>query len=321
MDKPALYPWLQASWKNLLEQHKQGKLAHAYLLSGLPGLGKAGFARFVSSALLCLDLSEHGACGHCKTCHLLAADTLPDFYELLPEGKSQTIRIDQVRKLCAHLILTPQIASMKIAVIQVADSMNVASANSLLKTLEEPTADTLLILVTDFPNRLLPTIRSRCQQLHLNPPPHEEALQWLGAQQVDGAETLLSLTSGAPLAALRDSESGYLERRTAVFADFIGLIRGQANILAVSESWQKTYFPDCLYWLRSWVEDMIRLKMVDEPPLLENTDIVSDLKAGSKRLDLKALYARLSLVQTAIQQSSTTVNHQMLLDEVLYPWN
>jgi len=178
-----------------------------------------------------------------------------------------------------------------------------------------------LILVTDFPNRLLPTIRSRCQQLHLNPPPHEEALQWLGAQQVDGAETLLSLTSGAPLAALRDSESGYLERRTAVFADFIGLIRGQANILAVSESWQKTYFPDCLYWLRSWVEDMIRLKMVDEPPLLENTDIVSDLKAGSKRLDLKALYARLSLVQTAIQQSSTTVNHQMLLDEVLYPWN
>ncbi|MCU7810034.1 MAG: DNA polymerase III subunit delta', partial [Candidatus Thiodiazotropha sp. (ex Notomyrtea botanica)] len=219
MDK-AVYtrlPWQDEQWLRLQQARQQGRLPHALLFGGPRGVGKEAFALAFAQATLCPDSDDEGRpCGICRHCHLLHSGTHPDFQWVVPEeeSKSGEIKIDAIRKLTASAGLTAQSGGHKVVIIQPAHRMNTAAANSLLKTLEEPTRDTLIILLTDQPARLLPTIRSRCQQVHFQIPPNQDSLDWLGGKikHADG-ETLLSLASGAPLLALKLDDADLLAAR------------------------------------------------------------------------------------------------------------
>lgn len=144
-----------------------GTLAHAYLFSGDEGLGKRMTARALAAAVNCPERGPGGGCGTCPSCRKVAADSHPDVHLLVPDGAE--IKIDQVREVQSALSLCPFEGAKKVLIVDGAETMNDASANALLKTLEEPPGDTVIILVTPRPTGLLPTIRSRCQEVRFLP--------------------------------------------------------------------------------------------------------------------------------------------------------
>jgi DNA polymerase-3 subunit delta' len=199
----------------VLEQLKKAasrrRLSHAYLFLGPGGVGKKLFAQNLAQSLLCEKTSDEGleACGICANCKRMQAGTHPDYYQVdCPEGK-KSIPIELFvgdeehrgrQGLCYELSLRPMSSDRKIAIINDAHLMQSEAANSLLKTLEEPPAKSLIILITDREEGLLPTIRSRCQTVHFRALPLE-ILQSLilSNEYVDSnedAERLAKLSDG-----------------------------------------------------------------------------------------------------------------------------
>lgn len=144
-------------------------LAHAYLFSGEPGIGKALAAGELAAALNCQAPGPDGGCGVCSSCRKVAARSHPDVHLLAPDGTE--IKIDQVRQVQSDLALRPFEGRRKLLIVDSAESLNEAASNAFLKTLEEPPGESLIILVTSMPRKLLITIRSRCQELAFQPLP------------------------------------------------------------------------------------------------------------------------------------------------------
>jgi len=159
---------------------QQGRLSHACIFSGPAGIGKRQFARLLAMSVFCREhaLGELAACGECRACRAFSANSWPDFHEVgLLSGKRE-ILIGQMagdgdkrgrEGLCYELSMTPQASDRRVALIDDAHRMTTEAANALLKTLEEPSAQSLILLMTDSPETLLPTIRSRCQQVRFFP--------------------------------------------------------------------------------------------------------------------------------------------------------
>lgn len=144
-------------------------LAHAYLFSGQAGIGKKKTAFALAAAVNCQNAVPEGGCGECPSCRKIATLGHPDVRILAPDGDE--IKIDQVRQVQADLALKPFEGAKKVLIVDGVESMNAASSNAFLKTLEEPPGDALLILITAMPQSLLPTIRSRCQEILFHPLP------------------------------------------------------------------------------------------------------------------------------------------------------
>ena len=152
------------NWQRLTKQIAEQHLPHALLLHGEHDTNKLQFALKLAGAILCQEpISGVGACGNCRSCHLYAAETHPDLFLIEPEEGKKNIPVDAIRELITELGMTAQQGGKKVAIITPAELMNRSSANSLLKTLEEPTVDTTIILISSAIEELLPTIRSRCQ--------------------------------------------------------------------------------------------------------------------------------------------------------------
>jgi DNA polymerase-3 subunit delta' len=203
------YPWLKPVETEFLDRLEGGRLPHALLLSGPRDTGKQELAGAIMASLLCLE-DSYPACGRCRSCALFSTGAHPDgrvvtFQEHPRTGElRKEIVIGQVRNLIASLYLTNTISKRKAAMIHPAEAMNINTSNALLKTLEEPPGDTVIVLVSHDPMRLPPTIRSRCQNLHVRVPHAEIALQWLCAQgsyEQDDAAIALQAAAGRPLAA------------------------------------------------------------------------------------------------------------------------
>lgn len=210
-------PWLQAVEAEFAERLRSDRLAHALLLYGPADTGKVDLARRFMAAALCLG-GEYPACGACRSCQLLSGGAHPDGHVLTFEEhpkKPGTMRtelvVDQVRELTGRLFLTNTISRRKAALVFPVEEANMSALNALLKTLEEPPGDTLLILVAHNRGRLPATIRSRCQALAVRMPEHGEALRWTmsegGLDEAD-AEAALEAAAGSPLRAVRLAREG-----------------------------------------------------------------------------------------------------------------
>jgi DNA polymerase-3 subunit delta' len=214
-----IYPWLRPVSAEFEERLAGGRLPHALLLAGPAGTGKTELAAAFITRLLCLEPSD-GACGQCRSCRLLGSGAHPDHRLVTFEEHPRTgelrreIVIEQIRRLTAALTLTTTVSVRKSALIVPAEAMNRNTANALLKTLEEPPGDTVLLLVSHDPGRLPATIRSRCQNLNVRLPERQEALQWLkrAADVDDGdAKVALDAAAGSPLVALGLLQAGETE--------------------------------------------------------------------------------------------------------------
>ncbi|WP_299789234.1 DNA polymerase III subunit delta' [uncultured Shewanella sp.] len=199
-------PWLTPVIGDFSEQLKSQHIGHAYLIGVHNGYGGELLSIALAKAALCQTVTSLGACGFCKACQLLEADNHPDFYHITADGNQ--IKVDQVRELCQKLTSTSQQGGRRVAVISNCEKLNQASANALLKTLEEPGKDTLLLLQSDTPSRLMATISSRCQRIHFKIPTHEEIKLWLSKSSGITSDVTWCLpVMGGPLELARALES------------------------------------------------------------------------------------------------------------------
>ncbi|MES2683956.1 MAG: DNA polymerase III subunit delta' [Pseudomonadota bacterium] len=239
MSRPAPLPWQAAQWQAVMAAQARGGLHHAWLVSGSEGVGKKSFVRALAASLLCeaVDAAQQ-ACGACNSCKMLASGGHPDAHLLSNDGhlglssdpslqhedglsywtpKSGSMRrdiaVDAARSLIEKFTVTSHRGGMRVVVIHPASDMSDATANALLKTIEEPPARTVLLFVTVFPQALKQTIRSRCQQLRFATPAKGEALSWLYTAHPDADAVLLAEAGGAPLKAAAWLASGESKRR------------------------------------------------------------------------------------------------------------
>ena len=198
-------PWQAEDWRRLGEQVASGQLPHALLVSGPENTGKSRLVLALARLLLCAQPAAGLNCGHCHACELSASGNHGDFHWLEPEGKSRVIKVDQIRKIVDFSNKTANFGLRKLVVFSPAENMNINAANALLKVLEEPPANTHLILVCNRLHGLPATVRSRCQILRPAIPSREQSLVWLDqlcATRSD-SEALLELAGGLPLLAER----------------------------------------------------------------------------------------------------------------------
>jgi DNA polymerase-3 subunit delta' len=285
-----IYPWQQQQWQTLQNAVREGRLPHALLLTGKQGIGKLDFATSFADFMLCQEPQNQTPCGKCHSCQLFNARTHPDF-KLIAAEEGSVIKVDQVREMVEQNSLTPHVSSSKLYLFVDADSMNVAASNSLLKTLEEPSPNSLIILITSRPDLLSATIRSRCQQIKFNQPSQEQAIEWLTTQTTHAdAKTLLNLAQGSPLTALKIDHEDQKELNDSVFADFGRVIFGKSDPVKVANDWQKHDLKLIFNWLTIWVIDVIRLKYNDSEPMINSADKLKALLKIASAFTLEQLF-------------------------------
>ncbi len=275
---------------NVIDLHRQtwnrlqawrSRLPHALLFSGQRGLGKFQLAQTFAASLLCENPQANGhACGQCMACGWYAQGNHPDFRLLQPDAlaesdgeaeeggkkKSQQITIDQVRSLDEFFNVGTHRAGLRIILIRPTEAMNRSTANALLKTLEEPAASTLFLLVSDEPMRLLPTLRSRCQTVSIPLPSGESAVRVLSEEQVSEADKWLALAGGAPVLALELAQAGQgswlelLVRKLALAGKGDALASAAEIDKALKESKGKLGLRQVVDWMQKWTVDLMLAK-------------------------------------------------------------
>lgn len=302
----APYPWLESPWQRLLAT--RARPAQALLLAGPRGVGKGALAQAWASALLCeAPLADGAACGQCPACHWFASGTHPDFRlvtlqeKTTKEGESRmatAIEVEQAREVVDFVQLSTYRAGRRVVLVHPADTLNPASANALLKVLEEPPLNTVFVLVSDQPRRLLPTIRSRCTRLEIGLPAAETAMQWLAGQEVKDAQTLLALSGGSPLDVLRWAEGAELDERQSVLE---GLARpAQLDPVGLGERWKAvspTVWHNVVY---KWLGDLLAVKLQGTARF--NRDFAEALAQLGRQADLAKL---LALARTQTNEGRT----------------
>lgn len=297
-------------------------MPHALLLHGPEGIGKEDFARLAARALLCQQPDAQGlACDRCKSCQLMDAENHPDFTPVRSEETGKAIKVDQIRDLIKRMTLSPHFGGYRIVLIAPADQMNLAASNSLLKTLEEPQANTVIFLVTSKISRLPATVRSRCQMLRFARPDSVAALNWLKPSLQNGsqAEQLLMAANGAPLLARQMAVDETIRFRQQVLQDLAAISAGKKQALTVAAEWLKQAHDKTLQWVYHWVCDMIRIKCGDERFVI-NQDMARQLQSFAQTIDLNRLYLFLDQLSDAIRLRQTSANELLLLEGLLLNW-
>jgi len=318
----AILPWQTTQHHQLERRWLSRSFPHALLFSGNSGLGKKQFAEAISAAVLCHHSDERLlACGECQSCLLLKAGNHPDYFLLSPEGKSQQIKVDQTREVSTILQQTAQLNHYQVVLIEQADRMNLAASNALLKTLEEPSANSLIVLVSSRPAKLLPTIKSRCQSLVFTVPDESVSLQWLREQSVSEAEPLLKLATGSPLLVLEYSETGELAYQKQWLSAWYDLSLRKQPLAA----FVKEYSDDILRQLKSiarFLSDIIRFKMTGQFSglVLQHKEPV--LTKLAEACSLVGLFDLLDHVQKKMAECERIagLNGQLVLESILIEW-
>lgn len=295
-----------------------GRVAHAYLFTGPDGIGKRLMAMALARAIVC---EEQRGCGNCLACRKIDHQNHPDLHILEPDGKS--IKIEQIRSFQKELNLKPLEAPRKICMIEQADAMTVGAANALLKTLEEPRGDTLLVLLSAQPNLLLETIRSRCQPLPFSRHPNSRIQAELEKQLGIASEeshVLAALSEGSFKKAFGKDRELYLDERRNLLKTLTGLSSG--SILPTLDfaeqlASDKTILPDILEIFQAFYRDVLMTLQGRDDDELVNLDLKEKIHRVSAREDVSTILAKLDALIEVRRQLDRNVNRQLAMEVLL----
>jgi len=317
-----LYPWQQDDWARL--QALRARASQGLLFQGQKGVGKLSLALNFARALLCQHPLANGfACGVCPSCHWFLQGTHPDFRFLQPESEteeveagkkpSRQISVDQIRGLADFLGMSAHQGGRRVVIVHPAEAMNANAANALLKSLEEPPAGLLFILVTHKPQQLLPTLLSRCLVFSLAAPDASTATRWLAGQGVKNPVDALAIAGFSPLQALQGAEQNGIDARDK-------LLRGvkqpaTLDVFALTDALQKTEQVEIVQWLQQWSHDLTSMKLTGRLRYHPADEaLIRELVAPLDPLNLARLQKYL---QTAKRESQHTLNPKLFIESLL----
>lgn len=310
----------QKEKEQLTTMLREGRLPHALLFSGPDGIGKRMVAHALATAILC---GKAEPCGTCENCRAMRSETHPDYYELKPEvrGKStRIIRIEAIRAMQTMASRYPVLAKQRVIVIDDADAMNEAAANSLLKTLEEPEGPVTFILVTSARSALLDTIISRCMPMAFGTLSQEETATVLRQHDILGAEAekLAALADGSPGRALHLEANGGLELRDAVW-NFLAKLQNFSLNDVWRESqqmgdWTREKLSEYFLHLNMFLRDFLILQEDGGSKLLYHPDYRERMLNLLPEVTDRQIFAMLRLVRDMQQRLQTNVNLRLQME-------
>ena len=301
--------WLKNFTESWLARSAQGRVPHAVMLIGPAGVGKRSAAAWIAGQRL--GLGNTGT----LPVYPCAVPQHADLRWLRPPEDKHTIGIEQIRELVADMSLTSYAGGGKVAVIEPANAMTANAANSLLKTLEEPAGDALLVLVTDKTGRLPATIFSRCQRINMPLPAASDSLAWLDRlQPATNWPQALRAAGNAPLAAITASER--LETTQAMSRDFVALAAKHAAPLDVASKWARHDAAFVLDWMAREVQMCIYGALGVASAVAGRT--VGD--SVLKRMDRRNLFCYLDIINRLRGQPAGSFNVQLTLESLLIDW-
>jgi DNA polymerase-3 subunit delta' len=311
------FAWQREHWQQLGRLCAEGRLPHALLLTAPAGTGLREFTEQWARAQLCTVAAPgDSACGSCGACEQTAAGTHPDLVRLVPDEAGKAIGVDAIRGLIERLGLTASGPAGKVAVVDPADAMTLAAANSLLKTLEEPPGNCAIALVTCRPTRLPATVRSRCRKVAFGLPSPETALAWLRERSVERPEHWLGRAGGAPLEALRRSgEEAGEESLVTGFLDTLEKGTVAPSLLAAAGQHP---LESSVPLFSTVMADLLRLRVAGagtgrlQHPLHEER-----MARIAARLDARAMFHYLDELNRAVPGPSSSLRPEMQIQGLL----
>jgi DNA polymerase-3 subunit delta' len=309
-------PWLHGSREHVRDALLASRLPHSLLLLSAPGLGAELLANWITALVLC-DSDGRRPCGACPSCVLLRADNHPDSYVVRLEEDAQQIKIDQIRGLIESLSLSSYRGGYKVGTVEGAEALNVNGANAFLKTLEEPTDNTLLIMIAKPSHRLPATIASRCMRLPVRAPAPAEALLWLKARdpQVQNWQPALALAGGAPLQALEIQASGIAALDEEMQESLEQLSSGSLDVTHLADRWVRSDPVLRLTWLENWITRRVHAYLGTHTSVQSAEPV--RLPAALLKPKIRALFELLDAARELRRLASTGLNQQLALEALL----
>ncbi|MBQ3575717.1 MAG: DNA polymerase III subunit delta' [Clostridia bacterium] len=298
--------------EQLMRSAQAGRIVHALLFVGPHGTGKKTMAELMAQTVLCRNESGNRPCGVCPSCKKCESGMHPDIHYVRPE--KNTIKIEQIRELNRTLSLASVEGGKKIAVIDPAGAMNESAQNALLKTLENPTGDTLFFLLTDTPGALLPTVVSRCLQLRFRCLENDECVRVLKNRGIeeDRAQLLAALSQGSVGRAIEiDADEDYIALRHRVI-DAVESVKKPADVLPamVRVGDAKGREKDVFEMLELWARDLMRVQNGAQPVQLRDAERLQKSACCGNRL--------LQGVISAKKQLSNNVSWANTMENLLF---
>lgn len=299
---------------------KNGRLAHAYLLVGPQGSGKFETALAVARAVNC-ESADQGFCGTCSSCKKIDSGNHPDIV-ICDRGENQSIKIQKVRELVQRIQMRPYEAKRKVVILREMDTLTTEGANAFLKTLEEPTASSLLLLTTANPERILATVISRCHVVHFFAQSRQDLTQRLEREfkiSKPQAEVIAGYSEGCYGKARFFQEDGFISRKNDVITQFLFTGIDEASLKSILSD--QDQIKETLETLLFCFKDLMLLKAGGSDERITNSDRIQDFKTCAARYSLDQLRDVLAEIVNTKKMLDASLNVKipfMLLKEKIW---
>jgi DNA polymerase-3 subunit delta' len=299
-----------------------GRLHHAYLFLGPEGVGKRTVALSLAKSIHC-DEAKNDFCGRCANCARIAGHNHPDVRLIKPLAGKKEISIQQIRDVEKELNFRSFSGKRKIVIVDPAAMMNIPAQNALLKTLEEPPQDSLLILLAATGGNVLPTVRSRCLRIAFAPLPRERVADYLISKRgtaPEKARLLAAMSMGSLGTAVSLDHSALLEMRRGWIEALSSLGAGDyrsAINAAEALSADREESLQFLQWLESWYRDVLVYRITRDPAALINLDMLAQIEEHAAAHSLGKLLEVLRLAAGATARIQRNLNRRMVFEDIL----
>jgi len=316
-----LCPWLAPTLEQFETARRADSLGHAWLISGPAGSGKLNLALVLARRLLGAgdsptELDAAAALAALASRHD-PLDRHPDLHWLHPEEDKETISVDQVRDVIDIFTLTAHRGGAKVAIVEPAEALTTAAANALLKTLEEPSLGSYLLLLSHQPGRLPATVRSRCQHLALRAPDTERVATWLGVAPpvVAGAKRLVGAAPLKIAAAIQADETIVFNK---LETDLAELSNDRLEPQTVAQAWAKGDTELALSWLRRRLHEELRSRFTAAAGTTDVTvPTAATLHNAWRNLPARTLVEQYDRAEKLLNQLGSGLNIELAVQAML----